>query len=69
MDRTEDQEKFETWLQETWSGSDPFSFLMRARYNDDQYFGVSAISAIEKRGYLLPSERLSIDDEIDRIRQ
>jgi hypothetical protein len=58
-------------VRETWGGSDPFSFLMRAQYSNayDEHFGVTAISAIEKRGSLLPSERLPVDDEIDRIRQ
>jgi hypothetical protein len=56
MDQNNEHEEHEAeaWVRETWGGSDPFSFLMRARYSNayDQYFGVTAISAIEKRGHL-----------------
>lgn len=71
MDQKEEQEKFEAWLQETWGGSDPFSFLMRAKWSHayDQYYSVGAISAIEERERILDHERLPIDDEIDRIRR
>ena len=71
MDQKEEQEGLERWLQETWSGSDPFSFLMRAKWSHayDQFFGVCAVSAIEERERILDRERLPIDDEIDRIRR
>ena len=66
-----EHEEFEMWLRESWSGSDPFSFLMRAKWSPayDQYFGVCAVSAIEDRERILDRERLPIDDEIDRIRR
>lgn len=66
-----EQEEFERWLRESWSGSDAFSFLMRAKWSPtyDQYFGISALSAIEERELILDHERLPIDDEIDRIRR
>jgi hypothetical protein len=66
-----EQEEFERWLRESWSGSDPFSFLMRAKWSHayDKYFSVGAISAFEERERILDHERLPIDDEIDRIRR
>jgi hypothetical protein len=67
----QEQDELEKWLRETWSGSDPFSFLMRAKWSRayDQYFGVGAISAIEERERILDHERLPIDEEIDQIQR
>jgi hypothetical protein len=74
MDQKEEkevQENFEAWLRETWGGSDPFSFLMRAKWSHayDQFFDISVLSAIEERERIIDCDRLPIDDEIDRIRR
>jgi hypothetical protein len=55
MDRTEEQGEFDAWLQETWGGSDPFSFLMRATWSKEYHedWDVSGLTAIEERGHLL----------------
>lgn len=64
-------EGLEAWLEETWGGSDGFSFLMRVTWSEEYHrkWGVIGLHAIEERGHILSSERLPVDDEIDRMRK